>query len=164
MNKNEQEIAPFVPTLLVIVRKMLQLAELKPREILYDIGSGDGRIPIMAAAEFNAYGVGIELKKSLITEAYERLRQAQKLMLVEKLPVEFIHDDVRNVDLSPADVVTMYLNAGGINKIIGKLEAELHEGTRVVSESFPIKQWIPKSKVWARYGDGRRNLYLYEVN
>jgi predicted RNA methylase len=131
-------IAPFVPTPLPVVRHMLFLAELKPGEVFFDLGAGDGRTVIMAAKEFGARAVGVELREDLAKKAlgtvYEEGLQDR---------VTIVRDDMFNVDLSPADVVFLYLTTSANEKIKPKLQAELRPGVRVVSHDYEIVGWKP---------------------
>lgn len=149
-------IAPFVASPIPVVRKMLEYAELKPGEILYDLGSGDGRIVIMAAQEFGARGVGIELNKRLLNEA---MRKGEELKLGDG--VRFIYDNLFNVDLSPADVVTMYLTTGANEKVRPKMERELRPGARVVTHDFSIPGWEEAKNLRFREEYRTHTIYLY---
>jgi predicted RNA methylase len=131
-------LAPFVATPTPVVRQMLILAELKPGEVLYDLGSGDGRAVIMAAKDFGAKSVGIELRDDLAKRA---LSSIEKLDLKEK--PQIIQKDIFNVNLSSANVVFLYLTTSANEKIKPKLEAELKSGTRVVSHDYEILGWKP---------------------
>jgi predicted RNA methylase len=131
-------LAPFVATPTPVVRQMLILADLKPGEILYDLGSGDGRAVIMAAKDFGANSVGVELRDDLAKRALDSI---QKLDLTEKTRI--IQKDIFTVNLSSADVVFLYLTTSANEKIKPKLEAELKPGTRVVSHDYEILGWKP---------------------
>lgn len=152
-------IAPFVASPMNVVRKMLEYAGLKPGETLYDLGSGDGRIVIMAAQEFGARAVGIELNKRLLNEASKK---REDLNLGEK--TQFIHENMFNVDLNPADVVTMYLTTGANEKIRPKLERELKQGTRVVTHDFSIPGWEYVKNLKFKDGFRSHTIYLYSWN
>jgi cyclopropane fatty-acyl-phospholipid synthase-like methyltransferase len=152
-------IAPFVASPIPVVRKMLEYAELKPGETLYDLGSGDGRIVIMAAQEFGARGVGVEMNRRLIDEAIEKM---QELGLGDR--VRFINGNIFSVDLSPADVVTMYLTTGANEKVRPKLERELKPGARIVSHDFSIPGWENSKNFKFNEGYRTHNIYLYEWN
>jgi predicted RNA methylase len=117
---------------------MLILAELKPGEVLYDLGSGDGRAVIMAAKEFGAKSVGIELRDDLTKRA---LTSIQELDLSEKISI--FQEDIFDVDLSSADVVFLYLTTSANERIKPKLETELKSGTRIVSHDYEILGWKP---------------------
>lgn len=117
---------------------MLLLADLKPGEVLYDLGSGDGRAVIMAAKDFGATSVGVELRDDLAKRALDSI---QKLDLIERTNI--IQKDIFNVNLSAANVVFLYLTTSANEKIKPKLEAELNPGTRVVSHDYEILGWKP---------------------
>ena len=120
VSRYRRSLAPFVSSPLSVVKKMLEIAELKPGETLFDLGCGDGRIPIMAAQEFGAFGMGVDLNRRLV----ERARaEVKRLDLYER--VEIIEGDIFDQDLSDTDVVTMYLTTTANDKVRPKLEAEL---------------------------------------
>lgn len=155
-------LAPFVATPNSVVRQMLIIAELKPEEILYDLGSGDGRAVIMAAKDFGAKSVGVELRDDLTMRA---LTHINELGLNEK--TQIIQKDIFDVDLSPANVVFLYLTTSANERIKPKLEAELKPGTRIVSHDYEILGW--KAKKVDNYcenpklGYPSHSLYVYEV-
>ena len=117
---------------------MLGLAELKPGEVFYDLGAGDGRAVMMAAKDFGARAVGIELREDLVKKAlgsvYEQGLQGR---------VTIVNGDMFKVDLISADVVFLYLTTSANEKIKPKLEAELKHGVRVVSHDYEIVGWKP---------------------
>lgn len=117
---------------------MLILAELKPSEVLFDLGSGDGRAVIMAAKDFGAKSVGVELRDDLSKKA---LTSIQLLELEDKPRI--IQRDIFDVDLSSADVVFLYLTTSANERIKPKLESELKSGARVVSHDYEILGWEP---------------------
>jgi len=117
---------------------MLVLAELKPGEVFYDLGAGDGRSVIMAAQEFGARAVGIELREDLAKKALETVYQ---LGLQDRVTI--LHSNLFEVDISPADVVFLYLTTSANEKVKPKLEAELKPGARVVSHDYEIVGWKP---------------------
>jgi len=131
-------LAPFVATPTPVVRRMLILAELKSGEVLYDLGSGDGRAVIMAAKDFGAKSVGVELRDDLAKRA---LSSIQELGLNDK--PEIMQKDIFDIDLSSADVVFLYLTTSANERVKPKLEAELKAGTRVVSHDYEILGWKP---------------------
>ena len=131
-------IAPYVGSPLPVVRQMLTLAELKPGEVVYDLGSGDGRVVIMAAQEFGARAVGIELRGDLVKQA---LNKVFELGLEGR--VKILQSDLFNVDVSPADVVFLYLTTSANQKVKPKLESELRRGARVVSHDYEVLGWKP---------------------
>ena len=149
---------PFVPTPEPVVRRMLTLAEVKPGELVYDLGAGDGRILSSAVKNFNAKAIGIELHES----RYEAIaRRIQRERLGSSAGV--IRGDFFSVNLSKADVVTIYLLTA-VNSIIKpKLERELRPGARVVSHDFPVHGWIPLSVEKVSDGFNSHMVYLYQV-
>lgn len=154
-------ISPYVASPPPVIRRSLILAELKPGETLYDLGAGDGRTLIMAAQEFGARGVGIELRENLAKQA---LGKVFKLGLGDK--VKIVNTDIFKVDLSQADVVYMYLTTSANDKVKPKLEAELKNGARVVSHDYEVRGW--KSARVERFcenpilGYPTHTIYLYK--
>jgi len=139
---------------------MLVLAELKPGEVFYDLGAGDGRTVIMAAQEFGARAVGIELREDLAKKALQTVYQ---LGLQDRVTI--LHSNLFDVDISPADVVFLYLTTSANEKVKPKLEAELKPGARVVSHDYEIVGWKP-AKVEEfcenpKLGYPSHTLYLY---
>jgi len=131
-------IAPYLASPMPVVRRMLMLAEVKPGEIVYDLGCGDGRIVITAAKEFGAYGVGIEIRRDLALKAMKAVKEAG---LTDR--VKIINANFFDIDISEADVVTLYLTTTANMKIKPKLERELKPGARVVSHEYEIPGWTP---------------------
>ena len=117
---------------------MLILAELKPGEILYDLGSGDGRAVIMAAKDFGAKSVGVELREDLAKRALNNIHEHGL-----ETKVQILQNDIFKIDLSPADVVFLYLTTSANEKVKPKLEAELRSGARIVSHDYEILGWKP---------------------
>ena len=154
-------IAPFVASPPQVIRRMLVLAELKPGEVFYDLGAGDGRTVIMAAQEFGARAVGIELREDLAKKALQTVYQ---LGLQDRVTI--LHSNLFDVDISPADVVFLYLTTSANEKVKPKLEAELKPGARVVSHDYEIVGWKP-AKVEEfcenpKLGYPSHTLYLYK--
>ncbi|ADN51716.1 conserved hypothetical protein [Vulcanisaeta distributa DSM 14429] len=149
---------PFVPTPEVVVRRMLQLANVKRDEVVYDLGCGDGRIVIMAAREFGAQAACIEIRKDLYEQTLRRVRD---LGLEDRVRV--IYGNFFEEDLSEADVVTMYLLTSVNERIKPKLERELKPSTRVVSHDFEVPGWKPLI-VEDLYEEWRSHkIYLYKI-
>ncbi len=132
-------IAPFVPSPSTVVEYMLKLANLKAGEILFDLGSGDGRTVIMAAKSFGARGVGIELREDLTKKALSGIHENG---LDDHVTI--INDDMFNVNLTSADVVYLYLTTSANEKIKPKLESDLKKGARIVSHDYEIIGWRPE--------------------
>jgi SAM-dependent methyltransferase len=128
----------YEPTPMPVVRALLELADVGPGDVVYDLGSGDGRIPIMAAKEFGARGVGIEIDRALVEEAQTNARQAG----VED-KVEFRLGNMYAADVRPATVVTLFLHPGPNLKLREKLQRELPAGSRVVSYVWDMGGWKP---------------------
>ncbi|GGP20070.1 hypothetical protein GCM10007981_06660 [Thermocladium modestius] len=149
---------PFVPTPEVVVKRMLQLANVKPGEVLYDLGCGDGRIIITAARDFGARAFGVEIRKDLYEQCVRRIKE---LGLEDRITV--INGNFFEVPVSDADVVTMYLLTSVNERLRPKLEKELRPATRVVSHDFEMIGWKP---VIAEdlYEEWRSHkIYLYKM-
>lgn len=139
----EQESdVPYVPTPEPVVDSMLALANVDETDVVYDLGSGDGRIVIRAAQKYGARGVGIEIDPDRVEEARQNAQEAG----VENL-VEFRQGDLFEADISDATVVTLYLLPSVNQKLRPKLFEELAPGTPVVSHDFDMGQWTPDRTV-----------------
>ena len=132
----------FVPTTQEVVEAMLKMAKVTAYDVVYDLGSGDGRIPITAAKEYGARGVGIDLDPRRIKEANDNAKAAG---VSDK--VTFLNQDLFTTDISDATVVTLYLLASLNLKLLPKLMRELKPGTRVVSHAFGIGDWKPERTI-----------------
>jgi len=121
---------------------MLVLADLKPREVFFDLGAGDGRAVVMAAKDFGARAVGVELREDLVKKA---LGSVYEQGLQDRVTI--VNGDMFSVDLSSADVVFLYLTTSANEKVKPKLEAELKTGVRVVSHDYEIVGWKPVKTV-----------------
>jgi len=131
-------LAPYSPTPMDVVQRMLAFGKVGPRDVVYDLGCGDGRIVIEAARRFGARGVGIDIDPKLIARAQADARQAG----VESL-VTFRLQDAMTVDLSDATVVTLYLLAASNVKLRPVLMKTLRPGARIVAHNYPIGDWEP---------------------
>jgi predicted RNA methylase len=155
-------VAPFVATPVPVVRQMLTLAGIKPGQIIYDLGSGDGRVAIMAAQDFGARSFGIELRDDLAKQALMKITEQG---LDGK--VKILQKDMFDVDISQADVVFLYLTTTANTKVKPKLEAELKKGARVVSHDYEILGWKPvKVDNFCenpKLGYPSHTIYVYEV-
>ncbi|HEY3826985.1 MAG TPA: methyltransferase domain-containing protein [Bryobacteraceae bacterium] len=153
-----EKLAPYYPTPETIVERMLDLAGLKANEKMFDLGSGDGRIVIMAAQRYHAAAVGVELDTDLVQTSSEKIR---KLELQKTARI--IYGDILKQDYSSADVITVYLLPESNLKLRPILDASLKKGTRIVAHDFPIGGWTPvKTVTIADDGEGRSHtLFLY---
>jgi cyclopropane fatty-acyl-phospholipid synthase-like methyltransferase len=131
-------IAPFVQTPLEVAKKMLDLSQVKPGEVLYDLGCGDGRLIILAAKDLGAKSTGIELREDLVERARTEIK---RLDLEDKVKV--IQGNFFDVNISDANVITLYLTSSANERLRPKLEAELKPGARVVSHDFKVPGWKP---------------------
>jgi len=128
----------FVPTPPAVVDAMLAMAEVKDGDVLYDLGSGDGRIPITAAKRFKVKAVGIDIDPERIAEARANARAAG---VSDR--VTFRHEDLFRADFREANVVTLYLLNSLNERLRPRLLAELKPGTRIVSHAFRMGDWEP---------------------
>lgn len=153
-----EKLAPYYPTPALVVEKMLKLGELKPGEKMFDLGSGDGRIVIMAAKEFKADATGVELDADLYKQSMDRIK---KLGLEKSARI--IHGDILRQDYSSADLVTIYLLPTSNDKVRPLLEKQLKKGARVVCHDFDMSEWTPDQVEHIEDdGEGRSHtLYLY---
>ncbi len=137
-----------------VVRAMLRLAEVTSRDVVYDLGCGDGRIVITAAKEFGARGVGIDIDPARIAESEENARKAGV-----SGRVRFRTEDLFEADIREATVVTLYLWPWVNLKLRPKLLRELRPGTRVVSHCHDMGDWTPERQIEV---DGHR-IYLWRI-
>lgn len=155
---------PYVPTPPSVVARMLELAQVKPGELVIDLGSGDGRVVIAAAKNHGARGIGFEIDKSLVREAEEGAREAG---VADR--VRFESRDLFQADLAAADVLTLYLLPVTNEKLRPKILAEMRPGTRVVAHQFHLGDWKPDatervqaSEIPSRVHD-QRTVFLWVV-
>lgn len=134
--------APYVPTPEPVVNRMLEAANVDANDVVYDLGSGDGRIVIQAARQYGARGVGIEIDPDLVKKAR---RKAHEAGVADR--VEFRQADLFETDLSEATVLTLYLLSSVNRKLRPKLFEELAPGTPVVSHAFDMGEWEPEETV-----------------
>jgi len=151
-------LAPYVPSPEPVVIRMLEAAELRPGETLYDLGCGDGRILIIAAQRFRANAVGIELSEKLVNHARS---QAAQLGLEKQIKV--VQGDIRTADLRGADVVTMYLSRLSNEELKPRLISQLKPGARVVSHDYPIMGWKPLRVTKVEVLNRLHAIYVYRM-
>jgi SAM-dependent methyltransferase len=152
-----ERIVPFVPTPLEVVKRMLKLAKVERDDVVYDLGSGDGRIVIMAAQKFGAQAVGVELDDELFKKSSDRIAQLR----LEKR-ARILHENMFETDLHHATVVTLYLLTSVNEQLRPRLEKQLRPGARVVSHDFLVQGWEPEKveKVTSENGI-EHTIYLY---
>lgn len=154
------KLAPYYPTPQLVVQRMLELGGVKPGEKVFDLGSGDGRIVIMAAQKFKADATGVELDEELWKQSAARIK---KLNLGARARI--IHGDLLKQDYSSADVITVYLLPSTIDDLVRPmLEKQLKKGARVVAHDFEFPGWTPAKTVDIDDdGEGRSHrLFLYQ--
>jgi protein-L-isoaspartate O-methyltransferase len=157
-DKPAEKLAPYYPTPQTIVEKMLQLGELKAGEKMFDLGSGDGRIVIMAAQKFKADSTGVEFDDALFRQSMDKIKS---LGLDSRARI--IHGDLLKQDYSSADLLTVYLLPMSNDKLSPILEKQLKKGTRIVAHDFEFSAWKAEKVVDIDDdGEGRSHrLYLY---
>jgi cyclopropane fatty-acyl-phospholipid synthase-like methyltransferase len=148
----------YYPTPPETVAEMLRMARVKKGDVLYDLGSGDGRIPIAAAREFGIRAVGIEIDPKLVKEAEENARQAGVSDLVR-----FRNEDMFHIDVHEATIVTLYLSEKLNVLLRPKLLSELRPGSRILSHDFLMGDWKPEKTVRVPWGKLYRTIYLWTV-
>ena len=146
----------FTPTWEPVVDEMLALANVTRDDVVFDLGSGDGRILVRAAQKYGARGVGIELDSRLVDISRQVARDAE---VADK--VTFIQGDLFEADLSRATVVTLYLSYSVNSRLAPKLKRELRPGTRIVSHQFTMGTWEPDKRVHSAVDN--TDLFLWIV-
>ena len=144
---------PYIPSTAQNVDEMLRLAAVKPGDVVYDLGSGDGRVVIAAARDWGARGVGIEIDGKLVAHSRE---EAQRAGVADR--VSFREGDVFKANVSDASVVTLYLLTSLVHRLQPKLLAELKPGTRIVAHDYGFDAWTPD-----RHVNVSKNFSLYIV-
>ena len=137
-----EHLVPFVPTPLDVAQKMLEVAKVQPDDVVYDLGSGDGRIVILAAQKFGARAVGVELNSDLYEQSSERIR---KLGLQSR--AQILHENMFEVNVRHATVVTLYLLTAVNERLRPMLASQLRSGARIVSHDFQVPGWQPAQTV-----------------
>jgi protein-L-isoaspartate O-methyltransferase len=150
---------PYVPTPQKVVDQMLKLANVSSTDVVYDLGSGDGRIPITAVQNYDAkLAVGVEINPQLIQQARENALKAGVAA-----QVKFVQQDLFQTDLSQATVVTLYLLPSVNRRLRPKLLQELKPGTRIVSHNFDMGEWKPERVVRVQGLFRQHTLYYWIV-
>ena len=154
-----EQLAPFDPTPPEVVDRMLALGRVKPGDLLYDLGSGDGRVLIAAAKKYRIKAVGFEVDPGLVKLARENIKRED----LEQL-VEVRHQDFMTADLSSAKIVTLYLSHDGNQALKPLLLRQLQPGARIISYTFDMGDWPPKITESYRDGAGDvHTLYYWEI-
>jgi ubiquinone/menaquinone biosynthesis C-methylase UbiE len=156
-----QSLAPYVPTPEDVVDRMLRMAGTTNADVVYDLGCGDGRIPIAAAKLFGARGIGIDIDPKRIEES----RVNAKAAGVDDL-VEFRLQDALKADVSDATIVTLYMLASGNAALRPMLTRQLRPGARIVSHAFSMGPTWPADKIdhfTSARGD-EVTLYLWKAD
>jgi SAM-dependent methyltransferase len=156
--KYVNKLAPYVASPTRVVDRMLELARIKPGETVFDLGSGDGRILISAAAKYKARAVGIEISPKLVADATKRIQEAG----LTSDQARVIQGDLLTADLSGADVVTIYLATKMNEELRPRLERYLKPGARVVSHDYKVPGWKP-TRVELAAGRQGHTIYLHEM-
>jgi len=149
---------PFVSTPEPVVKRMLTLADVKPGELVYDLGAGDGRILSSAVKDFNAKAIGVELHESRYEAIAKRIERERLGNSAGVIRANFF-----DINLSQADVITLYLLTAVNSMIKPKLERELKMGARVVSHDFPVHGWVPLYVEQVRDRFNSHMVYLYQM-
>jgi len=156
----DPDLAPYIPTPQEVVDRMLELAKVTSSDVVYDLGSGDGRIPITAAKKYGARGVGIDFDPQRIAEANAHARREG---VTDR--VEFILGDALEADVSKATVVTLYLLSSSNLKLRPILTRQLSAGTRIVSHAFDMGDWLAdRIEIFKDYRGNPRTLYLWQFD
>ena len=153
-----RSMAPYVPTPIEVVHRMLKLVGVKSGDTVYDLGSGDGRIVITAAQDYGAKAVGVELDSDLAERANARIKE---LNIGDRASV--MHAHLMEVDLRAASVVTLYLLSSSNLQLRPKLEQDLKPGARVVSHDFQIMGWTPVKTETVKADTREHTIFVYEV-
>lgn len=156
----QPSLAPYVPTPQDVVERMLELAKVGKDDVVYDLGSGDGRLVITAAKKYGAKGVGVDIDPERISEAKANAEKAGVQSMVE-----FRQQDALTVDVSPATVVTLYLLSSSNMKLRPILTKQLKAGSRIVSHQFSMGDWQPaKNETFTDSNGATRTLYLWTTD
>jgi SAM-dependent methyltransferase len=147
----------YLPTPPFVVRAMLEAAGVTAADVVYDLGSGDGRIPVAAARDFGARAVGVDIDPALVREARAN---AETAGVADR--VRFLNQDLFDTDISEATVVTLYLLPSLNEQLRPKLNAELAPGARVVSHEFGLGRWAPD--VTLNVGGGRVLVWTIPID
>ena len=152
-------LAPAYPSPQLVVDRMFNLAPVKPGDLVYDLGCGEGRIVIAAAQKFKARAVGIEIREDIYEETLARVAS-----LGLSNQIEIVHGNALKYDLSPADVVTLYLLTSSNERLKPILLHDLKPTARIVSHDFEIRGWKPVTVDRVLVDNRPHTIYLYRIN
>jgi SAM-dependent methyltransferase len=158
LREHEKTLAPFVLSPQPIVDRMLELANLRAGELVYDLGCGDGRILITAAQKYKARGVGIEISPKLVEMTTALVK---RLGLDGQIQIRL--GNILETKFSDADVVTLYLETNSNELLRPAMEKQLRPGTRVVSHDFEVRGWRPVMVDKIEAFHRKHTIYLYEI-
>lgn len=137
---------------------MMEITHLKRGEVFYDLGSGDGTLLIIAAKEFDAHAVGVEIQEKLVKDSLRRIRSLSLGNMIKVVKGDYFKAVVRD-----ADVLTLYLIPEALKRLKLKLERELKKGARIVVYKYPIEGWTPKEVHNTDNESGEAKIFLYEI-
>jgi len=156
--QSRQPEVPYVPTDDKVVAEMLKVANVGKNDVLYDLGSGDGRIVITAAKQFGTRGVGVDIDPARVKEANEN---AAKAGVADR--VRFVQQDLFQTDIREATVVTLYLLPAVNMRLRPKLLKDLKPGTRVVSHNYDMGDWAPLKTIIVNLPEDAHTVYYWIV-
>jgi predicted RNA methylase len=156
-SRYSNKLAPYVGTPLRVMDRMLELANIKPGDTVFDLGCGDGRIVVAAALRYKAKAVGVEISPKLASQATSAINKAGL-----NGRARIIQGDVLEADLTGADVVTIYLGTSLNAQLRPRLEKYLRAGARVVSHDYAVPGWKP-TKIERTEGKQGHVIYVYEM-
>ncbi len=153
--------APYLQTPDRVVSKMLEMANVKPNDLVYDLGSGDGRIVIAAAQQFGAKAIGIEIDPELIKESDRESKSAIAQTPKIRDQIKFVRQDFFKTDLSNATVITLYLLPEVNLRILSEIFPKLKSGTRILSYAYDLGALLPDRIEKVTIGDREHMIYLW---
>ncbi|BBC25232.1 SAM-dependent methyltransferase [Pseudanabaena sp. ABRG5-3] len=153
--------APYLQSPRQVVIKMLEIAKVKPNDVVYDLGSGDGRIVITAAQKFGAKAIGIEIDPELIRESDRATKAALEETPQIRNQIKFVKQDLFKTDLRDATVITLYLSEKANLRVRSEILPKLRSGTRIVSYQYTLGDLPPTLTEKIKVGDQEHMIYLW---